>query len=151
MRDSGYGSTPVKVEMERNLIRAMENGEELFPGIIGYQGAVIPQIVNAILSHHDIVFSANPEEYSRSGKIISQLKDRIGSEIRTHYPLTGEAGLKIIDQEAKVDVGTGLELKVPGFMRDIVEQITIEARKSPHVNHSSGVSARPAWMTWSKV
>ncbi len=296
LRRSGYKVAPVTVELERNLIKAMESGEELFPGIVGYDNTVIPQTVNAILSHHDmvflgekgqaktrmmraltrlldeeipaiagceindnpydpiclnclrkieeqkdnveiewiprerrygerlspgtkiadligdldpakvakgaplasedalhfgliprlnrgifainelpdleyliqvslfnileerdvqirgypirfpldvvLVFSANPEEYSRSGKIISQLKDRIGSEIRTHYPLSRDVGLKIIDQEAKVDAGDGYDLKIPGFMRDIIEQITMEARNSPHVNQSSGVSAR---------
>ena len=89
-----------------------------------------------------LVFSANPEEYSRSGKIISQLKDRIGSEIRTHYPITREAGLRIVDQEAMIDVGDGYELCVPDFMKEIIEQITMEARHSPHVNQKSGVSAR---------
>ena len=88
-----------------------------------------------------LVFTANPEEYSRSGKIIAQLKDRIGAEIRTHYPLTREVGVKIMEQEAKVSVG-GLALEVPEFMRDIIEQITIEARRSPFVNQKSGVSAR---------
>jgi len=296
LKESGYQPETVKAEMERNLIRAMEAGQELFPGIVGYDFTVTPQVVNAILSHHDmvflgekgqaktrmmralsrfldehipviagcqindnpydpiclsckrqiekhgdiveiewlprdrrygerlspgtkiadligdldpakvaggaplasedalhfgliprmnrgvfainelpdleyliqvslfnileerdiqirgypirfpmdvlLVFSANPEEYSRSGKIITQLKDRIGAEIRTHYPLTREAGLKIVDQEAKVAVGEGYHLDAPDFMRDIVEQITIEARKSSHVNQRSGVSAR---------
>jgi len=296
LRDSGYEVTPVKAEMEKNLIRAMESGEELFPGVQGYENTVIPQIANAILSHHDmillgekgqaktrimrslarfldeeapaiagceindnpfdpvcascrrkvaergdmveiswiprqrrygerlspgtkiadligdldpakvaggaalasedalsfgliprmnrgifainelpdleyliqvslfnileerdvqirgypirfpldvaIVFSANPEEYSRSGKIISQLKDRIGAEIRAHYPLSRDVGIKIIEQEAKVDVGEGYELAVPDFIKEIVEQITIEARRSPYVNRKSGVSAR---------
>ena len=286
----------MKRELEKNLIHAMESGEELFPGVVGYDETVTPQVINAILSHHDIVFlgekgqaktrimrslvrflddempviagceindnpydpichtcknkvaehgdiveiewlpkdrrygerlspgtkiadligdldpakvasgapmasedalhfgliprmnrgifainelpdleyliqvslfnileerdvqirgyplrfpidvvlvfSANPEEYSRSGKIISQLKDRIGSEVRTHYPVSRNAGLKIVDQEAKIDAGEGYELKVPQFMRDIIEQITIEARNSPHVNQKSGVSAR---------
>jgi len=89
-----------------------------------------------------LVFSANPEEYTRSGKIITQLKDRIGAEVRTHYPHTREAGLRIVDQEARVQTGDGYRLSVPDFMRDIVEQITIEARRSPHVNQKSGVSAR---------
>ncbi len=296
LRQSGYEPLPVKKELEKNLIRAMENGEELFPGVIGYDETVTPQVINAILSHHDmvflgekgqaktrimrslirflddempaiagceindnpydpichncrkqvaehgdiveidwipkdrrygerlspgtkiadligdldpakvasgapmasedalhfgliprmnrgifainelpdleyliqvslfnileerdvqirgypirfpidvvLVFSANPEEYSRSGKIISQLKDRIGSEIRTHYPTSRNAGLKIVDQEAKIDTGNGYKLEVPDFMRDIIEQITIEARQSPHVNQKSGVSAR---------
>jgi len=89
-----------------------------------------------------LVFSANPEEYTRSGKIISQLKDRIGAEIRTHYPLNRDVGIKIIDQETKVGVGDGYILAMPEFMKEIVEQITIEARKSPFVNQRSGVSAR---------
>ena len=296
LRQSGYSPLPVKAEMERNLIAAMNAGEELFPGIIGYDLTVVPQVVNAILSHHDmvflgekgqaktrmmraltrfldheipaiagceindnpfdpiclscrrkieehgdiveivwlprsarygerlspgtkiadligdldpakvaggaplasedalhfgliprmnrgifainelpdleyliqvslfnileerdiqirgyplrfpmdvlLVFSANPEEYTRSGKIITQLKDRIGAEVRTHYPHTREAGLRIVDQEARVQTGDGYRLSVPDFMRDIVEQITIEARRSPHVNQKSGVSAR---------
>ncbi|VAX17620.1 Magnesium chelatase, subunit ChlI [hydrothermal vent metagenome] len=296
LRKAGYQVLPVKEELERNLIKAMKSGEELFPGIQGYGETVIPQLINAILSHHDIVllgekgqaktrimrslirflddeipavtgceindnpydpicasckrkidehgdmveitwipqekrygerlspgtkisdligdldpakvaggaplasedalsfgliprmnrgifginelpdleyliqvslfnileerdtqirgypirfpldvalvFSANPEEYSRSGKIISQLKDRIGAEIRTHYPLSRDVGIKIIEQEAKVEVGDGFTLKTPDFMTDIVEQITIEARKAPYVNHKSGVSAR---------
>ncbi|MGK7346642.1 MAG: magnesium chelatase [Candidatus Nitrospinota bacterium M3_3B_026] len=296
LREAGYRPVTVKEEMERNLIRAMESGEELFPGIQGYETTVIPQIVNAVLSHHDmvllgekgqaktrvmraltrflddevpsiagceindnpfdpicascrrkieehgdiveidwipqdsrygerlspgtkiadligdldparvaggaplasedaisfgliprmnrgifainelpdldyliqvslfnileerdiqirgypirfpldvvLVFSANPEEYSRSGKIISQLKDRIGAEIRTHYPLSRDVGIKIIEQEAKAATGGGYELFVPDFMKDIIEQITIEARRSPYVNQASGVSAR---------
>ena len=55
-RQSGYEPVPVKVELERNVIKAMEAGERLFPGIVGYEETVIPQVVNAILSHHDIVF-----------------------------------------------------------------------------------------------
>lgn len=296
LKENGYQILPVKEELERNLIRAMEAGEELFPGVQGYENTVLPQIVNAILSHHDIillgekgqaktrimrsltrflderipaisgceindnpynpicrackhkvaehgdivelnwihrdmrygerlspgtkiadligdldpskvaegaalsseaalhfgliprmnrgifainelpdleyliqvslfnileerdiqirgypirfpldvllVFSANPEDYSRPGKIISQLKDRIGSEIRTHYPLSRETGVAIMEQESKMDVGEGYELACPGFVKEIVEQITIEARNSPYVNHRSGVSAR---------
>ncbi|VAX23849.1 Magnesium chelatase, subunit ChlI [hydrothermal vent metagenome] len=296
LREAGYTPLAVKEELERNLIKAMQSGEELFPGIQGFGETVIPQIINAILSHHDIVllgekgqaktrimralirflddeipviagceindspfepicqsckskiaehgeiveiewlqrdkrygerlspgtkiadligdldpakvaggaplasenalsfgliprmnrgifainelpdleyliqvslfnileerdvqirgypirfpldvaliFSANPDEYSRSGKIISQLKDRIGAEIKTHYPLSRDVGIKIIEQEAKVDVGEAHSLKVPLFMKEIVEQITIEARSSPYVNQKSGVSAR---------
>ncbi len=296
LKEAGYTPLPVKEELERNLIKAMRSGEDLFPGIQGFGETVIPQIINAILSHHDIVllgekgqaktrimrafirfldeeipviagceindspfepicqsckskiaehgdiveiqwlhrdkrygerlspgtkiadligdldpakvaggaplasenalsfgliprmnrgifainelpdleyliqvslfnileerdvqirgypirfpldvaliFSANPEEYSRSGKIISQLKDRIGAEIKTHYPLSRDVGIKIIEQESKVEVGDGFNLKVPRFMKEIVEQITIEARNSPYVNQKSGVSAR---------
>lgn len=88
-----------------------------------------------------LMFTANPEEYSRSGKIISQLKDRIGAEIRTHYPMTRELGIAIIEQEAAMP-SNGMPVKVPHFMKAIVEQITQEARKSPYVNQKSGVSAR---------
>ncbi len=89
-----------------------------------------------------LLFTANPEEYTRAGKIITQLKDRIGAEIRTHYPLTRELGIRIIHQEASVPSGGEVKLTVPDFMTDIIEQITMEARKSPYVNQKSGVSAR---------
>jgi magnesium chelatase subunit I len=89
-----------------------------------------------------LLFTANPEEYTRAGKIITQLKDRIGAEIRTHYPLTRELGIKIIHQEALVPKSDDVKVIVPDFMTEIIEQITIEARKSPYVNQKSGVSAR---------
>ena len=89
-----------------------------------------------------LLFTANPEEYTRAGKIITQLKDRIGAEIRTHYPLTRELGIKIIQQEAHLPQDGGIKLCIPDFMTDIIEQITMEARKSPYVNQKSGVSAR---------
>jgi magnesium chelatase subunit I len=89
-----------------------------------------------------LLFTANPEEYTRAGKIITQLKDRIGAEIRTHYPLTRELGIKIIEQEARMPAEDEVKVIVPCFMTEIIEQITIEARKSPYVNQKSGVSAR---------
>jgi len=89
-----------------------------------------------------LLFTANPEEYTRAGKIITQLKDRIGAEIRTHYPLTRELGIKIIQQEARVPKNDEVKLTIPDFMTEIIEQITLEARKSPYVNQKSGVSAR---------
>ncbi len=89
-----------------------------------------------------LLFTANPEEYTRAGKIITQLKDRIGAEIRTHYPLTRELGIKIMNQEAHLPQDDEVRLTVPQFMTEIIEQITLEARKSPYVNQKSGVSAR---------
>jgi len=296
LRESGWRSASVKDEMERNLVAAMGAGREIFSGIHGYENTVIPQIVNAVLAHHDmvflgekgqaksrlmrglvelldpavpfvagcevhddpfapvcgrckrllaaqgdsteiawwpreerygerlapgtkiadligdldpakvaggtalssedalhfglvprfhrgifainelpdmdyliqvslfnileerdlqirgypirfemdlcLVFTANPEEYSRSGKIITQLKDRIGAEIRTHYPREREVGIRIMEQEARRPHDNGVAVHVPEFMAKIVEQITIEARNSPYVNHKSGVSAR---------
>lgn len=296
LRATGYHTVSVKAEMERNLHCKLRTNEEIFPGIQGYEDTVIPQIVNAVLAHHDmvflgekgqaksrlmrslsslldeevpyvegceihddpysplcarcrrratelgddlpvawwkradrygerlapgtkiadligdldparvaggtemsseealhfglvprfhrgifainelpdmdyliqvslfnileerdiqirgypirfkldlcLVFTANPEEYSRSGKIITQLKDRIGAEIRTHYPRNRDVGIKIIQQEARHVPRDGVIVQVPEFMLRIVEQITIEARNSPYVNHKSGVSAR---------
>lgn len=298
LRASEWRSESVKSEMERNLVRKLHAHEEIFPGIVGYNETVVPQIVNGILAHHDmvflgekgqaksrlmrgmvnllddaipyiagceihddpmrplcsrcrrlvreegddtpiawwprderygerlapgtkladligdldpakvaggtamssedalhfgliprfhrgifainelpdldyliqvslfnileerdiqirgypirfdldlcLVFTANPEEYSRSGKIITQLKDRIGAEIRTHYPRSRDVGIQVMRQEARQmpSNGHGAHIDVPEFMARIVEQITIEARNSPYVNHKSGVSTR---------
>ena len=89
-----------------------------------------------------LIFTANPEDYTRAGKIISQLKDRIGAEIRTHYPADRETGIKIMEQEALRITDSELRIEIPEFMKEIVEQITMEARNSPFVNKKSGVSAR---------
>ncbi len=89
-----------------------------------------------------ILFSANPATYNRSGKVIPQLKDRIGTMVRTHYPLDRATGVEIMEQEAGVDLGGPFPVLVPPFMKEIVEQISICARKSKYVDHASGVSAR---------
>ena len=89
-----------------------------------------------------ILFSANPSTYNRSGKVIPQLKDRIGSMILTHYPRTRELGVQIMEQESDVDLGGDYPVVIPYFMREIVEQISMEARKSKYIDQQSGVSAR---------
>ncbi len=89
-----------------------------------------------------ILFSANPATYNRSGKVIPQLKDRIGSVIHTHYPLDRDLGVQITQQEAGIDLGGEYPVVVPYFMREILEQITVQARKSKYIDHQSGVSAR---------
>ncbi|HPF37668.1 MAG TPA: magnesium chelatase [Phycisphaerae bacterium] len=89
-----------------------------------------------------ILFSANPSTYNRSGKVIPQLKDRIGSLIRTHYPVERETGIAIMEQEADIDLDGEFPVRVPLFMKEICEQITIEARKSDFIDIQSGVSAR---------
>ncbi len=97
-----------------------------------------------------VLFSANPQTYNRSGKVIPQLKDRIGATIQTHYPRSREAAIEITEQEAKRD---GLDLGdpkdpqtypviVPLFMKQIVEEISLRARRSRFVDQDSGVSAR---------
>jgi magnesium chelatase subunit I len=297
LRESGYQPLTVKEEMRKNLIEKMKKGDDIFPGIIGYEETVIPQIENAILSGQDIVFlgergqaktriarslinlldaevpvvtggdlnddplrpisaqaraiiaelgdktpvewlprerrygeklatpditisdligevdpikvaegrylsdeltihygliprtnrgifalnelpdlaeriqvgllnimeerdvqirgykirldldvfvvaSANPEDYTNRGRIVTPLKDRFGSEIRTHYPRTIEHEIKIIEQEAMHFKTEGIEVIVPNFMKEIIAEITHEARRSPDVSQRSGVSAR---------
>jgi magnesium chelatase subunit I len=89
-----------------------------------------------------ILFSANPATYNRSGKVIPQLKDRIGSIIQTHYPVDRDSGIEIMRQEAGIELDGDFPVMVPPFMLEIVEQISRSARKSKYVDHASGVSAR---------
>ena len=89
-----------------------------------------------------ILFSANPSTFNRSGKVIPQLKDRIGSVIHTHYPRERELGIRILEQEAAVELGGDYPVFVPYFMKEVIEQITTQARKSKYIDHQSGVSAR---------
>ncbi|RIK66667.1 MAG: magnesium chelatase [Planctomycetota bacterium] len=89
-----------------------------------------------------ILFSANPSTYNRSGKVIPQLKDRIGSMIRTHYPRDRETGIAIMEQESGIRLDGPYPVHVPLFMKEICEQVTIEARKSDFIDAQSGVSAR---------
>lgn len=297
LRSSGYQSRTVKEEMRQNLVKRIRSGVELFAGIIGYEDTVIPQIENAILSGHDIVFlgergqaktrmarsltelldpeipmivgceinddplhpickactervaeegdatpitwlsrdrrygeklatpditiadligevdpikvaegrylsdeltihygliprthrgifclnelpdlaeriqvgmlnileerdvqirgykirlpldvflvaSANPEDYTNRGRIITPLKDRLGSEIRTHYPRTIEHEIDIIEAESNPLIVDGVELIYPRFMKEIIAEITHQARKSSDISQRSGVSVR---------
>jgi magnesium chelatase subunit I len=89
-----------------------------------------------------ILFSANPATYNRSGKVIPQLKDRIGAMVRTHYPLDRSQGIEIMEQEAAIDPGGDYPVLVPPFMKEVVEQMSMCARKSKYVDQQSGVSAR---------
>jgi magnesium chelatase subunit I len=89
-----------------------------------------------------LVFSANPEDYTARGKIITPLKDRIGSEIRTHYPTDVRHGMAITEQEAWTRRHPGGRVAVPDFIREVVEQIAFAARDSKHVDRRSGVSQR---------
>ena len=88
-----------------------------------------------------LVFSANPEDYTARGKIITPLKDRIGSEIVTHYPETVDVGMSITRQEAWTDRGV-LRVTVPDFMEEVVERIAFEARTDKRIDRRSGVSQR---------
>ena len=88
-----------------------------------------------------LVFSANPEDYTARGKIVTPLKDRIGSEIRTHYPETLEEGIAITAQEAWAERGA-LPIEIPQYLREIVEQVAFSAREDKKVDKRSGVSQR---------
>lgn len=297
LRESGYKLLTIKEELRKNLIRKIRDGEELFPGIVGYEETVIPQIENALLSGQDIIFlgergqaktriarslvnlldeevpviagceindnpygpickacrdkvaeqgdnveitwlprdrrygeklatpditisdligevdpvrvaegrylsdeltihygmiprtnrgifcinelpdlaeriqvgllnimeerdvqirgykvrlpldvyvvaSANPEDYTNRGRIITPLKDRVGSEIRTHYPRDVEHEIQIMEAESNHFVTEGLEVSAPGFMKEIVAEVTHLARRSNDISQRSGVSVR---------
>lgn len=88
------------------------------------------------------VFTANPEDYTNRGSIVTPLKDRIGSQILTHYPETIEIARMITAQEAKLNEIQTNSVYVPSLAKDILEQISFEARKSEFVDSKSGVSAR---------
>jgi len=249
--DPRGASRSVKDEIRRNLLRALEKGETLFPGVHGYEDTVVPQIVNALLSRHNfillglrgqaksrilrgliglldgempvvagceinddpfkpicracrekiategentalawmpranrgifainelpdlagkiqvglfnimqegdiqikgyplrlpldvlLVFTANPEDYTARGKIITPLKDRIGAEIRTHYASTLEEGMRITAQEAWVGRDATRKVEVPPYLREVVEEIAFQAREDKRVDRRSGVSQR---------
>ena len=297
LRESGYKVLSVKEEMRKNLIQKIREGEELFPGIIGYEETVLPQIENAILSGQDIIFlgergqaktrmarslvnlldevvpiiagceindnpfepickacrekvaelgerveidwlprdrrygeklatpditisdlvgevdpvrvaegrylsdeltihygmiprtnrgifcinelpdlaeriqvgllnimeerdvqirgykirlpldvyvvaSANPEDYTNRGRIITPLKDRVGSEIRTHYPLSIDHEIMIMEAESSHFATDGLDITCPQFMREVIAEITHLARRSNEISQRSGVSVR---------
>jgi magnesium chelatase subunit I len=88
-----------------------------------------------------LVFSANPEDYTARGKIITPLKDRIGSEIRTHYPASIDEGIAITTQEAWTQ-RNGYRLNVPKYVREVIEQIAFAAREDKRIDKRSGVSQR---------
>jgi magnesium chelatase subunit I len=89
-----------------------------------------------------LLASANPEDYTNRGRIITPLKDRFGAQIRTHYPLDVETELQVIRQESVPLEGLGVTVTVPDFMAEVVATLSHLARSSPHINQRSGVSVR---------
>jgi magnesium chelatase subunit I len=89
-----------------------------------------------------VVASANPEDYTNRGRIITPLKDRYGSQIRTHYPETTELEIEIMEQERAVFETAGITMTVPSFMREVIAELTHQARRSHDVSQRSGVSVR---------
>src|SRR5207253_4370625 len=88
-----------------------------------------------------LVRTAHPEDYTHGGRIVSPLKDRFGTQVRTHYPETLGAEIRIMDQEARAPAGE-IPVRVRRFMKEILAALTGELRRSPHVNQRSGVSVR---------
>jgi magnesium chelatase subunit I len=89
-----------------------------------------------------LVASANPEDYTNRGRIITPLKDRFGSQIRTHYPLEVETEIDIVRQEARATSVVGVDVHVPDYLAEVIATISHLARASTHVNQRSGVSVR---------
>jgi magnesium chelatase subunit I len=89
-----------------------------------------------------LVFTANPEDYTARGKIITPLKDRIGSEIRTHYPVTRQHAIAITVQEAWTDRTGGPAIDIPAYVREVVEEVAFQARADRKIDKRSGVSQR---------
>jgi magnesium chelatase subunit I len=92
-----------------------------------------------------MVFSANPEDYTNRGRIVTPLKDRIGSVIRTHYPQNVEEAIAIVKQNAdleRADGESGVAVELPKYIHEILEEFVKLARTSPHINQASGVSVR---------
>ncbi len=89
-----------------------------------------------------LVFTANPEDYTARGKIITPLKDRIGSEIRTHYPATRDHAMAITKQEAWTERTGALKIEIPAYVREVIEEIAFQARSDRKIDKRSGVSQR---------
>ncbi|GAA5520827.1 sigma 54-interacting transcriptional regulator [Aliifodinibius salicampi] len=89
-----------------------------------------------------MVFSANPEDYTNRGNIITPLKDRIDAQILTHYPRKLEIGKKITSQEAWFDRNSKIKVNIPDLLRELLEQVAFEARESEYIDQKSGVSTR---------
>jgi len=89
-----------------------------------------------------VVATANPEDYTNRGRIITPLKDRFGAQIRTHYPRSVEHEIAIVEQETTRFDESPAQVRVPGYMKEIIAEITHLARRNPQVNQRSGVSVR---------
>jgi magnesium chelatase subunit I len=90
-----------------------------------------------------LVATANPEDYTHRGRIVSPLKDRFGTQIRTHYPETLGDEIAIMEQESRSPAGRGaIQVRVPAFMKELLAAVTAELRHSPQINQRSGVSVR---------
>src|SRR5205814_6225675 len=118
----------------RNQVRLPDNLEEKDIQIRGFP--------IRLPLHIPIVLPPNPEDHPHRGNIITPLRDRIASQIMTHYPYTLDDAMKVTEQEAWVSRGDGIEVIVPHYIQELVETVAIQARKSSYVDQGSGVSVR---------
>lgn len=98
-----------------------------------------------------VVATANPEDYTNRGRIITPLKDRFDVQVRTHYPLKQEYEIEIMEQETRKPDVDGLETYVPSFIKKILAEITFQARNSPDINQHSGVSCRVSIRSYESI
>ncbi len=98
-----------------------------------------------------VVATANPEDYTNRGRIITPLKDRYGSQIRTHYPRTIEEEIRIMEQERTAFEDAGFQITVPQYIKEIIAEVSALARKSPDINQRSGVSVRVSIANYENV
>src|SRR5215813_4766044 len=98
-----------------------------------------------------VVVSANPEDYTNRGRIITPLKDRLGSEIRTHYPRSLDHEIEIMESESRPFEAEGIEVVYPQFMKQIVAQVTHLARRNTDISQRSGVSVRVSITNYENV
>jgi magnesium chelatase subunit I len=98
-----------------------------------------------------LVASANPEDYTNRGRIITPLKDRFGAQVRTHYPTNARDEITIMEMERRQFAETGIETFTPPYMKEIVAEITQLGRKSPDINQRSGVSVRISIMNYETI
>ncbi|MBI1962494.1 MAG: magnesium chelatase, partial [Candidatus Rokubacteria bacterium] len=98
-----------------------------------------------------VVASANPEDYTNRGRIITPLKDRFGSQIRTHYPRRLEDEIAIMDAERTRFSADGVQTVAPGYMKQVVAELTHLARRSPEISQRSGVSVRVTICNWENL
>jgi magnesium chelatase subunit I len=117
-------------KIQVGLLNVMQEGD------VQIKGYPVRLVLDVLLA-----FTANPEDYTARGKIITPLKDRIGAEITTHYPRTVELGMAITEQEAWV-ARDGAPVRVPEFLREVIERIAFEARTDKRIDKRSGVSQR---------
>jgi magnesium chelatase subunit I len=118
-------------KIQVGLFNIMQEGD------IQIKGYPVRMLLDVLL-----VFTANPEDYTARGKIITPLKDRIGSEIRTHYPSTVAEGMSITAQESWTSRDTKQRTEIPDYIREVVEEIAFQARDDKRVDKRSGVSQR---------